>query len=122
MTIKDFKVGQTVFITGSDRGVTGISPTTRAEKVTKVGRKYVTIRGNWEMQFEETGEGCPFLLEKKGYGAPKLLFPTRAALDEYREQQELKRWLRDATGYGKIERYTADQLRRVKEILEEGTK
>lgn len=60
MTIKDFEVGQTVFVMGDYRTQRNKFRTTEAE-VVKVGRKYVTINGNWGIQFKETASSRPYL-------------------------------------------------------------
>lgn len=118
MTIKDFKVGQTVFVVGDGCIQRDRSRTTEA-KVVKIGKKYVTISGNWGMQFKETSESGSYLVEHTDYGAPRLLFPSREALDEYLEREELKTWVRTATCWDKIDGYTLAQLRAVKNILKE---
>lgn len=119
MTIKDFKVGQTVFVVGDGCTQRDRFRTTEAE-VVKIGKKYVTINGNWGMQFKEASESRFYLVEHTECGAPRLLFPSREALDEYRELEELKTWVRSATCWDKIKSYTLAQLRAVKKILEEG--
>lgn len=118
MEIKDFKVGQIVFVMGDGRHQSDRFLTTEAE-VVKVGRKYITISGNWGMQFKETAESRPYLVEHTEVGTPRLLFPSRESVDEYREREELKTWVR-AAGWEKIDRYTLAQLRAVKKVLEEG--
>ena len=120
MKIKDFAVGQTVFIMGDGRSWRDRFRTTAAE-VLKIGSKYITIRisENWAMQFKEMHESKPYLVEHTEYGAPRLLFPSREAVDDYIEREELKTWVRTAAGWEKIERYTLAQLRAVKKILEE---
>lgn len=118
MTIKDFKVGQTVYLVGDYRTQKDRFRSIEAE-VVKVGRKYVTISGNWGLQFEGTAESRPYLIEHTEIGARRLLFPSSKAVDEYREREELKTWLRTAAGWEKIDCYTLAQLRAVKKILEE---
>lgn len=120
MTIKDFKVGQTVYIIGDFRTQKDRFRSIEAE-VVKVGRKYVTISGNWGLQFKGTAASRPYLIEHTEVGAPRLLFPSREAVDEYREREELKTWVRTAAGWEKIDRYTLAQLREVKKILKEET-
>ena len=120
MTIKDFKVGQTAYIMGD--GCTQRKRfDTWAAEVTKIGRKYITVEtpGGWDMKFRETEGSNPYLVEQTEYGAARLLFPSRKAVDEYREREELKNWVRTAAGWDKIDRYTLTQLRAVKKILEE---
>ncbi len=119
MTIRDFAVGQTVFVMGDGRRERNKYDTTVAE-VVKVGRKYVTISGSRGTQFKETSASRPYLIENAEYGTPQMLFPSREAADEYREREELKTWVRTAAGWDKIDRYTLTQLKAVKTILEAG--
>lgn len=119
MTIKDFKVGQTVFIIGSSRRECKMRDDVREAEVVKVGRKYVTISGHWHQKFEETGTSAPYLTEHTDRGAPQQLFLSRKAIDEYTEQEALKEWVQKATRWENIGRYTLNQLRAVKKILEE---
>lgn len=117
MTIKDFKVGQTVYILGDGRYERNKRLETAAE-VVKVGRKYVTISGSFGSRFKETSSSRPYLVELVECGTPRLLFLSSEAVDEYREREELKMWVRTASDWGKIDRYTLAQLRAVKKILE----
>lgn len=117
MTIKNFKVGQTVFVMGDGCTQRDKYGTTEAE-VVKVGRKYVTISGNWGSQFKEASLSRPYLVEHTEYGAPRLLFPSSKAVCEYLEREELKILLRMAMSRENIDRYTLEQLQAVKKILE----
>lgn len=60
----------------------------------------------------------PYLIEETEHGSPRLLFPSEDAVREYQEREELKEWVRVAAGWDKIGRYTLEQLRAVKKILE----
>lgn len=118
MEIKAFQPGQTVYIMGTDRRDRGDQAVRKAE-VAKVGRKYVTISGRRGERFRETvGRSKPYLIEEMEYGSPRLLFPSEAAVREYKEREELKEWVRRATDWDKVDRYTIEQLRAVKQILE----
>lgn len=117
MTIKEFYVGQTVFLMGERRGLKTQYTTTQAA-VAKVGRKYVTINDVWGRQFEEVGNHREYLREHKDGGTPLMLFPSQEAVDTYIEHEELKKWVREAADWSKIDRYTLEQLREVKKILE----
>ena len=110
MTIKDFKVGQTAFVMGDGSA--------QRDRFRTVAAEVVKI-GNWAMRFKETHESRPYLVEHTEYGAPRILFPSREAVDDYIEREELKTWVRTAAGWEKIDRYTLAQLRAVKKILEE---
>ena len=48
-----------------------------------------------------------------------MLFPSQEAVDTYIEHEELKKWVRYAASWSKIDRYTLEQLREVKRILEQ---
>lgn len=111
-TIKDFKVGQTVYILNWEQ------KKAIKEEVVKVGRKYVTVNKKWCIRFEETYKSGPYLIEKTEIGARMLLFPSEDAVHEYMEREELKKWMHMAADWGNIDRYTLAQLRAVKKILE----
>lgn len=121
MTIKEFHVGQTVFLMGERRGLKTQYTTTQAT-VAKVGRKYVTINDAWGRQFGETSDHRPYLREHKDNGTPLMLFPSQEAVDTYIEHEELKKWVREAADWSKIDRYSLEQLREVKRILEQSAK
>lgn len=122
MRLDQFTKGQTAYILGD--GNTVISKKEPVEvTVSKIGRKYVTVTtsGRWEIQFEETFiEDFPYLREKTECGAPRMLFPSSIAAAEYLEREDLKRWVQQAVGWDKIGRYTLEQFRDVKRILEGG--
>lgn len=115
MQIKDFSVGQTVYIYGSTRRTAGTE--LKKAEVAKVGRKYVTLKSRWMEQFKEPNGTAPYLVEQVEYGTPRLLFPSEEAVCEYRETEELREWLMKMTDWDKIGKYTLDQLRAVREIL-----
>lgn len=121
MTIKEFHVGQTVFLMGERRGLKTQYTTTQAT-VAKVGRKYVTINDAWGRQFGETSDHRPYLREHKDNGTPLMLFHSQEAVDTYIEHEELKKWVREAADWSKIDRYSLEQLREVKRILEQSAK
>ena len=107
MTIKQFTKDQTAYILG-DGNATRAKESPVAVAVSKVGRKYVTVRtgGGWDMQFEETGEGIGYLTEHTECGAPWMLFPSRAAADEYTERNNLSLWVHKALRWDQLHKYT----------------
>ena len=119
MKITEFKVDQTVYVMGDGQGQKNRFQTHEG-KVIKIGRKYVTISGAWGDQFKETPESRPYLIEHTEVGMHRLLFPSSEAVHDYVEREELKTWVREAAGWSKIDRYSLDQLRAVKKILEAG--
>ena len=119
MTIKDFKVGQTAYIL-EDRYQGAFGTATEVE-VTKVGRRYVTVRDmGREARFYEPANSTTHLVEDRDYGAKRLLFSTTGAVAEHKELIDLQDWVQEATSWLKVKRYSLDQLREVKKILEGG--
>lgn len=122
MTIKDFKVGQTVYILSA--AFANEKNSVETATVVKVGWKYVTVKdgGGNEIRFSEyTAEAsyvAPYLLEDRQYAIKRLLFPTAEAVDEYNELSDLQRWFRDAASWTKSNLYTLTQLQAVKMILD----
>lgn len=122
MTIKGFKVGQAVVILG-DGGVGRASAKGRTEAtVTKVGRKYVSVMpvsGGYETKYRESENNkLGYLVEQTDFGAPRILLPSPHAADIYLEIEELRLWLVRAAGWDSVHRYSLEQLREVKKILE----
>lgn len=119
MTINDFKVGQTAYILEDGHRAT-LSAAAEAE-VTKVGRRYVTVREYLqETRFYDPANSTTYLVEDKDYGAKRLLFLTAEAVAEHKELIDLQGWVQEATNWMKVKHYTLAQLREVKKILEGG--
>lgn len=115
MKIKDFKIEQIVFIVGNKYKESDKFSIFN-EKVTNVGRKYVTADG----KFEEHPCSEPYLIEQVSFGKPRRLFSTIKDATEYVEREMLKIWLKtEAVQWTKLDTYTLEQLRKVKEILSE---
>ena len=72
MNIKDIKPGQTVYILCRDREPNIIDRTVKC-----VGRKYVTLVGNWQEQFYLRNESDDYLVEKIDMGYSRYLFATK---------------------------------------------
>jgi len=51
-------------------------------------------------------------------GRPDYLFPSRTAVNEYEETQELQDYICTAISWPKIERYSLEQLRAIKRVLD----
>lgn len=89
VNLQDFKPGQTVYILNRERKLQIIE-----REIESVGRKYVTIAGNWAEQYFIRHETENFLVEKVNFGYSKYLFPTKEALNLYLERQELESKIR----------------------------
>lgn len=118
MDIKKYAVGQTAYILGDGRSRKPTTGYTEAV-VTKVGRIYVTVKcpGNWTIMFGDRGAHEPYLVEKVDYGAPRMLFHSKQAVEEYRERGELEKELGVRFDFSHIRYIPLDKLRAVKEIL-----
>ena len=112
MNIKDFQKGQTVYILDMHKG-RNTEPTIYKAVVDSVGRKYVTTGrgGKYEASNDEYS-----LTEHTGCGSRTYLCPSMEYAQLYIEREELKMWLYNMPHLNR--KYTLDQLRKVKEILD----
>lgn len=122
MNIKDFKPGQEVFALSTTRGRT-VNHTIRKYIVKSVGRKYVKVAAEdysaLTIEFMSSNiEADHYLVENKDWGDRMKLFTSFQAANDEIERGALKIWLREAVGCNKIQFYSAEQLRAVREILE----
>lgn len=121
MNIKDFKPGQEVFTLSTIRGRT-THYVIRKCVVKSVGRKYVKISTEdslaWTAEFyKHEYDNGNYLTENKNWGDRMKLFASMQAANDEIEREALKRWFSDATKTWKIQNYTLEQLRAVKDIL-----
>lgn len=111
MNIKDFKVGQKVFVLDLYRGRE--KHVIREEQVAKVGRKYVYLTTGIKYEY---CDWCEFgLIEAQDWGNRSFLFASEAHAKMEIEKRELALWLNSLRTNNK---YTLKQLRKVKEILD----
>lgn len=117
MELKDFKVGQTVYVTQRNSAQESFMTQYR---VTSVGRKYIAAEGaaGNSRKFEVWSETDPYLVEHKDFGEKMLLFSDKKAAEAHVEGNALRKWLSKAVDFQKLNRYTIEQLRAVKEILD----
>lgn len=124
VNIKDFKVGQEVYIQQREGNLA------EYEKyvVVKVGRKFVYVcpeeymgKSDYEymwISFKKPNYTELYLEENCEYGWKRRLFPTAKAKNEFVEERELIMWLSGIVlNELRQEKYTLDQLRRVKRVL-----
>lgn len=127
MNIKDFKVGQTVYVelTGNaSRGKTAEQCIDEWE-ITSVGRKYVkagrcsdgTIWGETTFEYREN---YGRFVQKTNYSIDYIIYETRQEIERKFEKSkllnEVETFFRD---WGKPKNLSIEQLKRIKEILEE---
>lgn len=121
MNIKDFKPGQEVFVLSTTKG-REVHHNIRKYIVKSVGRKYVKVATedypnltiNFCKQEYDRGE---YLVENRDWGDRTRLFASLQAVNDEIEREALKSWLRGAAEWNKIQSYTLDQLRAVRDIL-----
>ena len=119
MQIKDFNVGDIVYIFGGDR----MNDTTIKEaKVTKVGRKYVSVipkDSMWESKFEapEYDRDSLYLIESLNCGHSRSLYKTLTDIDRQREYDAMRKWIWGSYSCAQSHKYTYDQLKAVCAIL-----
>lgn len=121
VSVKDFKPGQTAYILTRKRGRTQERFVSQCI-VVSVGRKYVkTVKqesSNITSDFYNLRGDDDYLSEVDYCNTGRRLFPTQQAAIEDIEKDMLKNWISKATNYSRIDSYTVQQLRQVKEILE----
>lgn len=122
MNIKDFKVGETVYLMNF-HGRTQIRNEDTIDEVivVSIGKKYVKVRypyANYNITFNQRDESESYFVEKITYGVANYLFHTQQDIDEYRERKELARWICSKTQYLRENQYNLKQFREIKRILE----
>ena len=116
MKLKDFQVGQTVYLIERRPKPKDVI---REYKVSSIGRKYLNVQSGYnERKFIVHDNETSYLIEHKEFGDRLLLFPNKEAAQEHIEGNQLRSWLLKAAEVPKVNKYTVEQLRPVKEILE----
>lgn len=111
ITIKDFTVGEPCYIVEKNYG-SGKNLEVKEAVVEKVGRKYVTANCPWERKYENFN--ADYLMES--YGSSSYLFPSKKAVEEYVEKEELIRFLNRLNSYH-YECCSLEDLKKITEIL-----
>lgn len=114
MTIKDLKKGDKAYILTENRG-RNTKIKIEETNVLSVGRMYVTVgESRWQYKFMNWNPDC--LIEKVNCGEARLLFKTYTDAENYMQKKNLALWL-GCISVGRAEKYSLEQLRKVKEIL-----
>lgn len=121
VSVKDFKPGQTAYILTRKRGRTQEHFVSQCV-VVSVGRKYVKTgkheSDRFTSDFYNVRGDDDYLSEVDYNNTGRRLFPTQQAAIEDIEKDMLKDWISKATQHSSMEKYTVQQFRAVKEILE----
>lgn len=127
MNIKDFKVGQTVCVELTGNASRGKKPEQCIEEweITSVGRKYIKagrksdggIRGERTFEYKES---YGRFVQKTNYSIDYIIYETREEIERKFEKSkllnEVETFFRD---WSKPKHLSTEQLKRIKEILEE---
>lgn len=127
MSIKDFKVGQTVYVELTGNASRGKAPEQCIEEweVTSVGRKYINaVKKNpdsllCKLVFEWS-EAYGRFVEKTRCSVNYILYPARQEIEEKHEKIRLFLEIERRFGYGSQRDISLEQLRAIHGILEGG--
>lgn len=126
MNIKDFKVGQTVYVelTGNASRGKATEQCIEEWEITSVGRKYIKAGRKsdgtiWRETTFEYRENYEKFVEKTDYCVDYILYMTRQEIERKFEKSkllnEIETFFRD---WNKPKKLSIGQLKRIKEILE----
>lgn len=125
MNIKDFKVGDTVYIIDTNyrtliKNVAVMRKCTLIETtVTNVGRKLVTV--DWrDARFgnnDYCGEGHPMYLTRNITNSDDMLFRSREDFNRYIEVLEMSDAIRQFCGYNLDVKLSADKIKAIYDII-----
>lgn len=125
MNIKDFKVGQTVYVELTGNASRGKTPEQCIEEweVTSVGRKYIKAckKQSGIFRFETTFEynDCDGRFEEKtDYCINYVLYTGRQEIEEKHEKIRLFREIEQRFRYGSQKDISLEQLRAIHSILD----
>lgn len=127
MNIKDFKVGQTVWVelVGDARRGKTDEQCIEEWEIASVGRKYIKAAKKYNsssihettFEFDECRERFS---QKTRFSADYILYMTRQEIEEKREKNRLFREIEERFRYGSRKDISLEQLREIGDILKKG--
>ena len=117
MEIKDFKAGDTVLIVGGERTN---DKSVHKDIIKSVGRKYVHVDGVWGDTLFGVPEWNPkgkYLIESKDWGTKRKLYRNEKDMMDDEDNEKIRRWLFGSYNCAQSHKYTVEQLRAVRDIL-----
>lgn len=127
MNIKDFKVGQAVYVELTGDASRGKTPEQHIEEweITSVGRKYIKAckKESGIFRFETTfeyRENYGRFVQKTDYSVNYILYLTRQEIEEKHEKNRLFQEIEQRFSYGSQRDISLEQLRSIHGILEGG--
>lgn len=129
MNIKDFKVGQTVYVELTGNASRGNTDEQRIEEleITYVGRKYIEAgkrhekHGIVEKHLFEYREYYKRFVQKNNHCVERILYLKRQEIEEKHEKRRLFREIEEWFGYSSQRDISLEQLRAIHGILERGS-
>ena len=123
MTIKDFNIGDKVFVRDYNFRTNESTAVMKEATVTKVGKKFVSITYGYgkDTQFGIISQENEFYLEENTQGTRNKLFKSMNDVDNWIERMTIERYLKDLfdSSY-KINNISLEKLRQIKSICMEG--
>lgn len=127
MSVKDFKVGQTVYVELTGNASRRKTPEQCIEEweITYVGRKYIEAlkKGSDPFLFKtvfEWREEHKSFVQKTAHSINYVLYPTRREIEEKQEKSRLFREIEERFRYGSQRDISLEQLREIHRILDGG--
>lgn len=127
MKIKDFKVGQTVYVELTWNASRGKTPEQCIEEweITSVGRKYIKAGKRsdgiiWRETTFEYRDSYKRFVEKTDYCVDYIIYTTRQEIEEKHEKSRLFQEIEQRFRYGSQRDISLEQLRAIHGILEGG--
>ena len=112
MNLSDFQIGQTVVMSRDRR-----YPDGQLGEVTKIGRKYVSVKvGAWERQFYKDDYNDRFV-EKVDFGSPMELFASEESYRQSVDREKICQKLRFVFDWSNIRKLTYEQLKQIDAIV-----
>lgn len=126
MKIKDFKVGQTVYVELTWNASRGKTPEQCIEEweITSVGRKYIKAGKRsdgiiWRETTFEYRDSYKRFVEKTDYCVDYIIYTTRQEIEEKHEKSRLFQEIEQRFRYGSQKDISLEQLRAIDNILRE---
>lgn len=118
MDVKQFKIGQIVWLVPTDRQRYKKSEPIEY-KIVKIGRKYLEVKKDelehWEgVKFDVTDDFKHF---NKGYSADWKIYFSLQSIEDEKESEKLAHKIREVIGNWGIPRLTLQQLRDIDNII-----
>ena len=117
MTIKDFNIGDKVYVLDFGYRSNFENAVLKEATVTDIGRKLITVDFHCGTKFKVFNEKDLYLVENVTAGTPNWLFKSVQDYEDYKEYTDLLSQCRKVfQDYSKV--FTLEQIRAIKEILD----